>query len=265
MHIPITLKRIAHLSCLLGFFSLVACTTTVEETGRKQFNVLNASEEAKLGISEFQKFKQSKPISSNGTYNASTQRVASRITRGVSMPNAQWEFVVFSDPTPNAFALPGGKVGIHSGLFKVVQNDAQLAAVIGHEIAHVTTRHSGERISRQMAGSAFGAVVGEVLHRKTDATRAVTHGATQGAITLANLNFSRKQELEADQIGAIYMAKAGYDPRESVEIWKRIAEYKKQSGAGSTPGILSTHPLDSRRIAELENFMPQALTYYSGN
>ena len=140
----------------LGLILAVALTTTA-------FNLLSPEQEAHMGKEEFRKYKAEHKIVANGPHHAMTQRVATRLVRVVSVPNAEWEFVVFDDPTPNAFALPGGKVGIHTGLFAVVENEAQLAAVVGHELAHVKLRHSGERISNGMAGSAIGALAGKVL------------------------------------------------------------------------------------------------------
>ncbi len=255
--------RLTAMSALV-LVSVVACTTVVEETGRKQFNVLSPSQEASMGLSEFERYKQSKPISRNPRYNSMTSRVGSRLSQVISMPNAQWEFIVFQDDSPNAFALPGGKVGVHTGLFKVVKNEAQLAAVLGHEIGHVKARHSGERLSTAAAGAAVGAIAGEVISRKTGMDRRAAQGVTQGAVTLSVLRFSRNQELEADRLGAIYMARGGYDPRESVNLWKQFAQYKASSGAGRPPAFLSTHPLDQTRIDRLDAFMPEAMAIYQG-
>ncbi len=244
---------------IFSVLAIVACTTVVEETGRKQFNVLSPAKEASMGLSEFEKYKQSKPVVRGGSYNAMAQRVGARLQKVITVPNAQWEFVVFQDSTPNAFALPGGKVGIHSGLFNVVQNEAQLAAVLGHEIGHVKARHSGERLTNATAGAVVGAIAGEVLARKTGLQRGQAQAVTQGAVALRTLRFSRNQELEADKLGALYMARAGYDPRESINLWKNFG---KAAGGNSTPEFLRTHPLDTTRIAALEAYMPTALAAY---
>lgn len=246
---------------IFSVLAIVACTTVVEETGRKQFNALSPSKEASMGLSQFEQYKRSKPVVRGGSYNAMVQRVGARLQRVMTVPNAQWEFVVFQDATPNAFALPGGKVGIHSGLFKVVKNEAQLAAVIGHEIGHVKARHSGERLTNAAAGAVVGAIAGEVLARKTGMQRGQAQAVTQSAVTLRTLRFSRKQELEADKLGALYMARAGYDPRQSIEVWKNFGQ---AAGRSSTPEFLRTHPLDATRIAALEEYMPTALAAYGG-
>ncbi len=249
-------------STLLAALVGVACTTTVPETGRKQINMLPPAKEAALGLTEFQKIKQTKKISTNPAYTEPVQRVGKRLSVYMPVPDAQWEFVVFEDATPNAFALPGGKVGVHTGLFQVTQNDAGLAAVIGHEVAHVVARHSGERVSQQVLAGAAVAGAGYLFNR--DGGNGVLPTAALGAGALvATRAFSRQQELEADRMGAIYMARAGYDPREAVSLWKRFAAWKQQNQkGGGMPNFLSTHPMDEKRIAQLEYYLPEALAQY---
>lgn len=252
---------------LVAIAVAVACTT-VPDTGRKQFNPLSPGEEAQLGFTEFEKLKQSKKISSNPTHLAQLQRVGQRLAQVMPVPGAQWEFVVFEDESPNAFALPGGKVGVHTGMFQITQSDAGLAAVVGHEVAHVVARHSGERMAQGALTTGAAVVAGELLRRNTDmgtGGQVATGAAIGGAALLHVQRFSRNQELEADQLGALYMARAGYDPRESVELWKRFAAWRVSSGnPNQTPAFLSTHPLDEVRIARLQEFMPRALSEYRG-
>jgi predicted Zn-dependent protease len=242
----------------------VACTSTVPETGRKQINMLPPAKEAALGLDEFQKMKQTKKISADPRLNDLVQRVGKRLSIVMPVPNAEWEFVVFEDPSPNAFALPGGKVGVHTGLFQVSQNEAGLAAVIGHEVAHVVARHSGERVSQQVLAGAAVAGAGYMLNR--DGREGTVPTAALGAAALLGTrHFSRQQELEADRMGAIFMARAGYDPREAVELWKRFAAWKqKNSQGGGGPNFLSTHPLDETRIEQLQHYLPEALAEYKG-
>jgi predicted Zn-dependent protease len=240
----------------------VACTTVVPETGRRQFNVMNPSQEASLGLTEFQKMKQTLKISTDPGLNAMVQRVGSQLSKVMPVPNAEWEFVVFDDPSPNAFALPGGKVGVHTGLFQVSKNDAGLAAVIGHEVAHVVARHSGERVSTQMASGIVVAGAGYMMNRD-GGNGVLPTAALGGGALLLNRSWSRKQELEADRMGAIFMARAGYDPREAVELWKRFAAWRAQNSSnGGMPSFLSTHPVDEKRISELEHYLPEALAEY---
>ncbi|MCB1230940.1 MAG: M48 family metallopeptidase [Verrucomicrobiae bacterium] len=262
-HLPLSLPLVSLATVLI----ITACTV-VPDTGRKQFNPLSPGEEAQLGLTEFEKMKRDKPVSQNASFNAQVQRVGQRLAQVMPVPNAQWEFVVFEDPTPNAFALPGGKVGVHTGLFQISQNDAGLAAVIGHEVAHVVARHSGERMAQGALTAGVAAVAGEMIRQNSDMDtggQIATGAALGGAALLHTQRFSRKQELEADQLGALYMARAGYDPRESIELWKRFANWRVQSGnTSNTPAFLSTHPVDEVRISELQNFMPRALAEYRG-
>lgn len=235
----------------------VACTTVVPETGRKQINMLPPAKEAALGLSEFQKIKQTRKISTDPAYNDAVQRVGKKLSVHMPVPDAQWEFVVFEDPTPNAFALPGGKVGVHTGLFEVTQNDAGLAAVIGHEVAHVVARHSGERASQQVIAGAAVTGAGFLFGADLPAS------ALGAGALVATRAFSRQQELEADRMGAIYMARSGYDPHEAVALWKRFAAWKqKNNEGGEVPTLLSTHPVDEKRIAQLEYYLPEAISQY---
>lgn len=246
---------------LVATVVVVACRT-VPETGRSQFNVMNPAKEASLGLSEFKKIKDSKKISTNPTYNSLVQRVGTRLSKVMPVENAEWEFVVFEDPSPNAFALPGGKVGVHTGLFQVTQNEAGLAAVIGHEVAHVVARHSGERLSRTMLSTAVVAGAGYMMNRDGQDNALATTALGAGALVV-NQGFSRKQELEADRMGAIFMARAGYDPREAVELWKRFAQWRVDNDqGGNTIVFLRSHPLDETRIAELQHYLPEAIAEY---
>lgn len=240
---------------------VVACRT-VPVTGRSQFNILDPAKEASLGLSEFKKIKDSKKISTNPTYNAQVQRVGARLSKVMPIENADWEFVVFEDPTPNAFALPGGKVGVHTGLFQVTQNDAGLAAVIGHEVAHVVARHSGERLSRGVVSTAVVAGAGYMMNRNGQ-DNALATAALGGGALIVNQGFSRSQELEADRMGAVFMARAGYDPNEAVALWKRFAQWRIDNNqGGSTLVFLRSHPLDETRIAELQRYLPEAMAEY---
>lgn len=257
-------NKFAPLSVALTFLIAivaVACTTVVPDTGRKQVNFLKPSDEAALGLSEFQKLKKEKPISRNPEYNNLVQRVGSRLSQVMPVPNAQWEFVVFEDSSPNAFALPGGKVGVHTGLFQITQNESGLAAVIGHEVAHVVARHSGERMSRGLVTA--GAVAGAAAIIEGRGGNGALAGGIIGAGALVySRKFSRSQELESDKLGALYMARAGYDPRESVELWKRFAAWRNQNGQSNGMAFMRTHPVDEVRIAQLIEFMPRALSEY---
>lgn len=248
-----------------GALFLASSCSTVEDTGRRQFSIIPAGQQKAIGLSEFQKYKQQKPISNDPNYNRQVQNVAARLTKVIQMPDAEWEFVVFEDSTPNAFALPGGKVGVHTGLFQITQNEAALAAVIGHEVGHVIAGHGGERMSQQIAAAGLGLGIGAVLNRNadmSDAKKAAILGGYGLGATGTVLKFSRNQELEADQLGALYMARAGYDPRESIGLWERFSKFK---GKGGTPQFMSTHPSDASRISRLTAYMPEVMPIYEQN
>ena len=182
------------------------------------------------------------------------------------MPNAEWEFVVFMDRSPNAFALPGGKVGINTGLLHLIEksphSEGLLAAVLGHEISHATCNHAEHRIYRGVAlGTLIAILWGCLDHNDVEHHDLSMVAFGTACYLLDSLPFSRKQEYESDKIGAIYMARAGYDPRISIELWRILKAYHLSTG-GQKPEYLRTHPLDDSRIQALEAFMPIALRYY---
>lgn len=196
---------------VLGALLLAGCTT-VTETGRSQLNLVSADEEVKLGVTEFQQTKQKTPISGDAQANALVQRAGQRIAAVANLPNAQWEFVVFESPEANAWCLPGGKVGVCTGILPITKDEAGLATVIGHEVAHATAHHGAERMSDAMAAQAGGSVVGALVSGKSETTQALV-GQAYGVASQVGvlLPFSRKQEAEADYIGLLYMARAEYD------------------------------------------------------
>jgi len=216
------------------------------------------------GQQAFSQMKQQKKISSNESYNAQLQRVGRRLLKVIPTKTPNWEFVVFQDPTPNAFALPGGKVGVHTGLFQITQDDAGLAAVVGHEIAHVTANHAGKRIKQAQGISIGSAILDGILGAQGVSSSTRNTAGTiynTGTKLGAALPFSRGQESEADKIGMIYMAKAGYDPVQAINMWKRFAAYNARQGS-ETPEFLRTHPLNNTRIRQLEAFLPRAQQDY---
>lgn len=216
-----------------------------------------------MGFQAFQELKRKEPVVKGGPETQKLQQVGRRVARVAPVPHAQWEFVLFKDAdSANAFALPGGKVGVFTGILPVTQNEAGLATVIAHEIAHVTARHGAERLSQsvliQVGGAALSAAIGTDAGISRDvAMQAYNIGTTVGVA----LPYSRAQELEADHLGLLYMARAGYDPRQAIAFWRRFQDYGRKKG-GKPPEFLSTHPLDNTRIAKLERLMPQALAEY---
>ncbi|MBK1832706.1 M48 family metallopeptidase [Roseibacillus ishigakijimensis] len=211
------------------------------------------------GATAFRTLKNQNRLSTNDAYRDQVNRVAARLTRVIDLPGAQWEFVVFEDATPNAFALPGGKVGINSGLFQITRNDAGLATVLAHEIAHVTSNHADARIRNQSTIGLGAAVLGSVLGGE-NANSATELLSSAGNIAFG-LTFSRSQELEADRIGTIFMARAGYDPAEAIAMWQRFAYYNNARGSQGAE-FLRTHPLNETRISALREFLPIARREY---
>lgn len=260
--------RLASKKLLLVFsgwilLNLAGCYT-VPETGRTSLNFIGVGQELQLGVSEFEKMKQETPISSDPVLNGRLQRVGQRISQAVGddLPSAQWEFVLFDAPnTINAFALPGGKVGVYSGILDIAETDDELATVIGHEIAHVTARHGSERMSQGIAAAVGGLVLNQALSddNNRDAWTAAYGAASTYAIAIP---FSQGHELEADKIGAIYAARAGYNPQAAIDFWMKMNLVKE--GKEPSP-FFSTHPSDFKRIDKLEELMPEVMPIYEAN
>jgi predicted Zn-dependent protease len=253
----LTIRRaVTSLLLVLSLALVFTGCTTVPETGRRQLNFMTPSDEMKLGFSEFDKMKKEVPISKDPSANAMLQRVGKRIAAVAPLPNAQWEFVVFDSKEANAFCLPGGKVGVYTGILPVTKDEAGLATVIGHEVAHAVARHGGERISAAMGLQLLGTAV-DVATTETKYHNYAVAGYGLGSQLGVALPHSRLQESEADHLGLLYMARAGYNPEASVAFWQRFAEFNKQQGA-ATPWFLRTHPLDETRIERLKGWMPEA-------
>lgn len=249
-------------SLLLALLAAVAFTgcTTVSETGRHQLNFMSSGDEMKMGFSEFDKMKKEVPISKDPAANALLQKVGKRVAAVANLPDAQWEFVVFESKEANAFCLPGGKVGVYTGILPITKDEAGLATVIGHEVAHAVARHGGERMSQAMGLQLLGTAVDTATVNSKYHDYAVA-GYGLGSQLGVALPYSRLQESEADHMGLRFMARAGYDPESAVAFWQRFADYNKQQG-GETPWFLRTHPVDEKRIQQLKGWMPEAKAMY---
>ncbi len=244
----------AALGAVAALTALAGCETA-PVTERSQFIIVPESQAIQLGADAYQQIRSETPVSNDAKMNQAVQEIGRRIAAVADDPGYDWEFTVFEDSSPNAFALPGGKVGVNTGLFKVAQNDNQLAAVMAHEIAHAIARHSSERMSRQIALQGGLAVAGAASPAAAQYSQVLAQAATLGIV----LPFSREQEAEADEIGLIYMARAGYDPRAAVELWQNFAAY----GGDRPPEFLSTHPSPDNRIQRLQASMPKAMEIYN--
>lgn len=247
------------LSIICAINLIIPACTTVSETGRRQVMLLSDERANAMGLSSFQQMKGSVPISTNPELNALVQRVGQKIAGVVDLPGAQWEFVVFDSPQANAFCLPGGKVGVYTGILPITQTEEGLAVVIGHEVAHAVAKHGAERVSEQLALQAGGTILGIALGKKSESTQKVAQtvyglGANLGRA----LPHSRKQESEADYLGLLYMARAGYNPEEAANFWQRFSDFNKSAGGQSTPWFLRTHPLDTTRINNIRSWLPEA-------
>ncbi len=238
-------------------------------TGRDQLIFYSEEKEIDMGLTAFRGFLRQAPLSRDPELLALVNRVGDRIAAVADKPEYDWEFAVIQeDRVPNAFALPGGKVAVFTGILKYTKDEDGLATVIGHEVAHALQRHGNERVSRAWIDQAIQ--VGAIA---AAATGSVDPGVTQGFLSAygvgVSLPFNRLQESEADTVGLLLMAKAGYDPRASVDFWERMSGCPRRwigklcfrSGAG-VPEFLSTHPSDVNRIRHLERLIDRAMPYY---
>ena len=255
MRTPPLVRQVPLLLSLLLFSGCL----TVPETGRRQVMLISSSQEMQLGLSAFQQMKKETPVSRDPAVNAMVQRVGRRIAAVAELPGAQWEFVVFDSKQANAFRLPGGKVGIYTGILPITKDEAGLATVIGHEIAHAVARHGAERVSEGILLQTGGGLLGASLSSADPRTQVLVMTAYGiGAKVGRELPHSRGQESEADHIGLIYMARAGYDPAAAVGFWQRFADHSRSQGGGGTPAFLRTHPLDTVRIQQIQHWLPEA-------
>lgn len=238
---------------------LVACATT-PYTQRSQLILISQGEEARLGAQSFQKVLSKEKISRDPALQAVVNRIGWRVANAAKRSDFKWEFVVIDNAkTANAFALPGGKVAVYTGILPVAKTEGGLAAVMSHEVAHVLARHGGERLSHGLLAQ-MGAVAIQAGMAGSDpgVVRGVMTAYGLGANVGVLLPYSRLQESEADRIGILLMAQAGYDPREAVHLWERMAQESRRQ----PPQFLSTHPSPRRRIQDLQRLVPNALTYY---
>lgn len=243
----------------VAFIALSACST-VPYTNRSQFIVVSDSQMNRLGADAFKQVLTKERIDHDPAANAVVHEVGERIARVAERPDYHWEFVVIADPKQaNAFALPGGKVAVYTGLFPVARDTGGLAAVMGHEVGHALARHGAERMSQGLLLDVAATGLSVVLGGGSPATQeAVMQAFGLGAQVGVVLPFSRSQEAEADHIGLILMAKAGYDPHAALELWRRFEKAEKDQ----PPEFVSTHPGYGTRERNIEGWMPEAMQYY---
>jgi metalloendopeptidase OMA1, mitochondrial len=238
----------------------VACAT-VPVTGRHQILLLSEGDERQMGLSAYQEVLKKSRLSSDPVATEQVRRVGRRIAEATGRTDYKWEFNLIEDKQANAFCLPGGKVAVYSGILPITRDDAGLAAVLGHEVAHAIARHGGERVSQGLLVQVGLAATQVALARNDPGTvRQVTALLGAGTTVGLLLPWSRTQESEGDHLGLIYMAKAGYDPHAARDLWVRMAEASR--GSSRPPEFLSTHPSEATRIRQIEAWLPEALQYY---
>ena len=238
---------------------LAACET-VPLTGRSQLVLIPEGTEVAMGLDSYQQVLHSAKISSDPRLNEQVTRVGRRIAEATGRRDYQWEFRVIEDTQANAFCLPGGKVAVYTGILPITRDDDGLAAVLGHEVAHAVARHGGERLSQTLVvQSGLAATQAALADRNPAVVQSVTALLGAGASVGLLLPWSRGQESEADHLGLIYMAKAGYPPRAARDLWVRMSE---ALGGGKKLEFLSTHPSDATRIAQIEGWLPEAQQHF---
>lgn len=261
------MRLVARFLAFTGVLALLLPTGCyqVPVTGRSAMSMVSDKDVAKQSKAAFEEMKKKYPVSRNRDLKDRVQRVGERLAKVVfwDVPDADWEFIVFEVPQQiNAFAMAGGKVGVFSGLFKIIKNDDQLASVLAHEIGHVAARHVNEKLSQQMAIQGGGLLVGGVM--AGSGAGGLTSQAVLDAYGLSTgitaVGFDRKKEKEADHIGLMYMARAGYNPEESIKVIENLET--ASAGQPLPPAWLSTHPSNPERILQLLDLMPKALAAY---
>ena len=251
---------------------LVGCgtTSTVPITGRKQTLLVSDGEVLSLSNQQYSQYMQSAKASTNSTNTAMVKRVGQNLANAVvsylnanglsaETQNYAWEFNLVQDKQVNAWCMPGGKIVVYEGLLPVTQDEASLAIVLGHEIAHAVAKHSAERLSNEYKNQYGTAILGAVVQSAgaSEKTQALIALGQQLGGALWTSGFSRKQESEADHMGLIFAAMAGYNPQVAISFWQRMAA--QSSGSG---GLFSDHPSDAQRISDIQKWMPEALKYY---
>ena len=253
--------------------AFAAGCSTNPVTGRSQFKLVPEQELQAMAAQEYQQFLSSNKVvaSSNNRDAAMVKRVGSRVTNAVksyyasrnlsdALAGFTWEYNLVNDPAVNAWAMPGGRIVVYTGLLGVTKNEAALAAVIGHEISHAIFKHGNERMSQGLAQQLGGAALSIALANQPAQTQNLFNTAYGiGTNVGVLLPFSRKQESEADRYGLIWMAMAGYNPQEAIPLWERM---EAASSGNRPPEFLSTHPSENTRMTNLRKWMPEALKYY---
>ena len=263
------MKKRVILICSVVALLLSSCAS-VPLTGRKRVMLVSDQDVLTSSLSQYSEYMSTAKKSTNAAQTAMVQRVGKNIASATEkflrdngmeeeIANYSWEFNLVQDDEMNAFCMPGGKIVVYDGILKLCQTDADLAPVVGHEVAHAVAKHSNERLSQQMLAQYGAIVMSMAMSGKSEAAQQLGSeiyglGAQYGVM----LPFSRKHESEADYMGLIFMAMAGYDPAQAVAFWQKMAA----TGQNSIPAIMSSHPSDAKRINDLQKNLPVAEKYY---
>lgn len=267
----LVMKRIIKTLFAVVIFSLIfqACSI-VPFTGRKQLSIVPESEMIAMGLVSYQEFMKENPVSPDKSSRNVVTEVGTRLSSAVSsyfssnsmgdrLNGYSWEYSLVESSVPNAFCLPGGKVVIYSGILPYTNDKNGLAVVISHEIAHAVARHGGERMSQQLLIQFGGVALNEALRNKPEETKSIYNAVYGvGSQVGIQLPYSREHEYEADRLGLIFMALAGYNPNSAVGFWERMSSM----GGSKPPEFLSTHPSDANRIRKIKAAIPEAMKYY---
>ncbi len=255
---------------LMSAMLILSCSQ-VPITGRRQLNLLPESQMMAMSLGAYQDFlKETAPMPSSDPNVQMVRRIGKRLSDAATkyltdngaanrVEGFKWEFNVVDEPTVNAWCMPGGKVVVYTGILPVTQNETSLALVMGHEIAHAIARHGNERMSQGIAVQGAGMTLQVMASQKPSLAKDMLLQSFGIGSQLGMLAYSRNHESEADKMGLVFMAMAGYDPRSAPDFWKRMAA---QSSGAKPPEFMSTHPSDERRVHDLEVYMPEAMKYY---
>ncbi len=258
--------------CILVFILLAMGCSTVPITGRKQLELVPSDQLMAMSADQYSDFMSKHEVITGTPDARMVAQVGNRISQAVEryfrkknksgmLQGYKWEFNLIKDPSANAWAMAGGKVAIYTGILKIAQGENGLATIMGHEVAHAVAQHGNERMSQSLLNQLGGVALATALSQQPAMTQELlmtAYGAgTQVGIMLP---YSRLHETEADQMGLIFMAMAGYDPRQAVDFWSKM---EKKGKKGAPPEFLSTHPAHATRIAQIKKYLPTAMTYYT--
>jgi len=254
------LRRAVLIPAVVSLLAIGACSK-VPFTGRSRFLLVDEATELQMGLESYQEVLAESNLSRDQAEVERIRAIGMRVAEVTGKTDYEWEFnLIEADTIANAFCLPGGKVAVYTGITELASTDAEIATVMAHEIAHAIARHGAERMTQMLMLQLGGIALDEALDKHSEKTlemARVAYGV--GATLLYVLPYSRTHESEADYMGLLYMAKAGYDPRASLDFWRKM---QQEYGDREPPEFLSTHPNSETRIADLQKWMPEALEYY---